>query len=203
MRLCRSGEHLDQLRLEAGRERPAPVAFGVGKFFQVVDQPRQRDPVGPVGRQVIAADLRQTAVAPLEEAARLVDRVDHVGHLERLGEEMLVDEQVVVRQEDPEAGMGVIPADDVAIGELPVALAGDLFPGIVGVREAGLGVGVVLGLERLGDPDERLAGRLVEALLAQQDPPSSTDVSLRAWRSMASAARRSRKIGRSAGPGTS
>ena len=39
----------------------------------------------------------------------------------------------------------------------------------MGVREAGLGVGVVLGLERLGDPDERLAGRRVDAFLAQQD----------------------------------
>ena len=98
-----------------GERVPPPLAFGIGEFLQVVDQPRQRDPVAAIGGQVIAADLRQAAVAPLEEAARLVDRVDHVGHLERLGEEMLVDEQVVVREEDPEAGMGVIPADDVAI----------------------------------------------------------------------------------------
>ena len=45
----------------------------------------------------------------------------------------------------------------------------DFFPRIVGVGEAGLGVGVVLGLERMGDPDERLAGLLVEAFLAQED----------------------------------
>ena len=82
---------------------------------------------------------------------------------------MLMDEQVVMRKEDAEAGMGVIPAHDVEIGKAPVALAGDLFPRIVGVGEAGLGVGVVLGLERLGDPDEGVAGGLVEALLAQQD----------------------------------
>ena len=51
----------------------------------------------------------------------------------------------------------------------PVALAGDLLPGVVRVGEARLGVLVVLGLERLGDPDERLAGLVVDALLAQQD----------------------------------
>ena len=154
-----------------GERVPPELAFGVGKFLQVIDQPRQRDPVAAIGGQVIAAHLRHAAVAPLEKTARLVDRVDHVGHLERLGEEILVDEQVVVRQEDPETGMGVIPAHDVEIGIPPVALAGDLFPRVVGVGEAGLGVGVVLGLERLGDPDERLAGRLVEAFLAQQDAP--------------------------------
>ena len=82
-----------------------------------------------------------------------------------------MNEQVVVRQENPEAGMGVIPAHDVVLGKSLVALAGDFFPRVVGVREAGLGVGVVLGLERLGDPDERLAGRRVEAFLAQQDSP--------------------------------
>ena len=80
-----------------------------------------------------------------------------------------MDEQVVVREEDPEAGVRVVPADDVAIGVEPVALAGDLLPGVVGIREARLGIGVVLGLERLGDPDEWLAGGRVDALLAQQD----------------------------------
>ncbi len=116
---------------------------------------------------------------------------------------MLVDEQVVVRQKDPEAGMGVIPAHDVVIGKLPVALARDFFPRIVGVGEAGLGIGVVLGLERLGDPDERLAGLLVEAFLAQQDAAQLDRGVGKACRSIASAARRSRKIGRSAGAGTS
>ena len=169
---CRSSEHLDQLRLEARREGSASVAFGVGKVSP------GRWPAAPArsGRRARPSGNSRppapdAAVAPLEEAAGLVDRVDDVGHLERLGEEMLVDEQVVVRKEDPEAGMGVIPADDVEIGKQPVALAGDLFPRVVGVGEAGLGVGVVLGLERLGDPDERLAGGLVEAFLAQQDAP--------------------------------
>ena len=36
---------------------------------------------------------------------------------------MLVNEQVMVRQKNPEAGMGVIPAHDVEIGKLLVALA--------------------------------------------------------------------------------
>ena len=66
-----------------------------------------------------------------------------------------MDEQVVVRQKDAEAGMGMVPAHDVEVGKEPVALAGDFFPRVVRVGEAGLGVGVVLGLERLGDPDER------------------------------------------------
>ena len=140
-------------------------------MLQVIDQPRQRDPIGAIGRQVVAADLRHAAVTPLKETTRLVDRVDHISHLERLREEMLVNEQVMVRQENPEAGMGVIPPHDVEIGKLLVALARDFFPRIVGVGEAGLGVGVVLGLERVGDPDKRLAGLLVEAFLAQQDAP--------------------------------
>ena len=113
-----------------------------------------------------------------------------------------MDEQIVVREKDPETGMGVIPAHDVVLGKPPVALAGDLFPRVVGVGEAGLGVGVVLGLERLGDPDERLAGRRVDAFLAQQDSPQlDRRIASEACRSIASAARRSRKIGRSAGPG--
>ena len=114
---CGSIEHVDQLRLEARRERSACAAVGVGQLFQIVDQPSQRDPIGAIGRQVIAADLRHAAVAPLKEAARLVDRIDHVGHLERLREEILVDEQVMMRQENPEAGMGMIPAHDVEIGK--------------------------------------------------------------------------------------
>ena len=84
---------------------------------------------------------------------------------------MLMDENVVVRKKDAEAGMRVVPADDVEIGEKPVALAGDLFPGIVCVGKARLGVGVVLGLERLRDPDKRCADGLVKAFLAQQDSP--------------------------------
>ncbi len=83
--LCRSCEHLDQLRLEAGRQSPARVAFRIGKFFEVVDQPGQRDPIGAVGRQVISGNLGHPAVAPLEKAARLVDGVDDVRNLKRLG----------------------------------------------------------------------------------------------------------------------
>ena len=114
----RSTEHVDQLRLEARREVPPESAFGIGKLLQVIDQPGQRHPIAPIGRQVVAADLCHPAVAPLKKTTRLVDRVDHISHLERLREEVLVNEQVVVRQEDPEAGVGVIPAHDVEIGEL-------------------------------------------------------------------------------------
>ena len=52
----------------------------------------------------------------------------------------------------------------------PVAVAGDLLPGLVRVGEAGLGVLVMLGLEALGDPDERLAGLVVDAFVAEDDP---------------------------------
>ena len=39
------------------------------------------------------------------------------------------------------------------------------------ISKARLGVRVVLGLERLRDPDERCAGSLVKAFLAQQNSP--------------------------------
>ena len=53
----------------------------------------------------------------------------------------------------------------------PVALAGDLLPRVVRVREARLRVLVVLGLERFRDPDERLARLVVDALAPEQDAP--------------------------------
>ena len=65
----------------------------------------------------------------------------------------------------------MIPPHDVVIGKPPVALPGDFFPRVVGIGETGLGVGVVLGLERFFDPDKGLAGLLVEAFLAEQDAP--------------------------------
>ena len=145
--LVRSGEHGDQLGLQAGGKAPA-ARFGVGDGLQVVDQPGQRQPLVAVGRQVEAADLVDPAVPPPEEPPGLADRVDHVGDLERLGEEVPVDEQVVARQEDAEIGVGVIPADDVEVGVQLVALAGDLLPRVVRISEAGLGVLVVLGLQR-------------------------------------------------------
>ena len=80
-----------------------------------------------------------------------------------------MDEQIVVREKDTEIGVRVIPAHDVVLREPLVALAGDFFPRVVRVGEAGLGVGVMLGLERLVDPDERLSGRGVDAFLAQQN----------------------------------
>ena len=68
-----------------------------GQVLQLVRQPRQGDPIGALGRQEIAGYLRHATVTPLEKAARLVDGINDVGHLQRLSEEMLVDEQVMVR----------------------------------------------------------------------------------------------------------
>jgi hypothetical protein len=95
--------------------------IGIGNSLQFIDEPGQRQPIAPIGRQVIAADLCHSLVAPLKETARLVDRVDYISHLERLREEVLVNEQVMVRQEDPEAGVGVIPPHDVVVRESLVA----------------------------------------------------------------------------------
>src|SRR5208337_2813641 len=167
----RSIEHLEELRLEAWRKKRASMAGGAGKVFQVVGQLREGDPVAALGGEIISLHLREILVSPLEEAAGLLNGIDDVSHLQSLREEMLMDEKVVVRKKDAEAGMRVVPADDVQIGKKPVALAGDLFPGIVGVGKARRGVGVVLGFERLRDPDERCAGGLVQAFLAQQDSP--------------------------------
>ena len=88
------------------------------------------------------------------------------------------------------------------LGVEPVALAGDLFPRVVRVGEAGLGVGVMLGLERLGDPDERLAGRPGRGIPCPAGSrPARPRYPQSACRSIASAVRRSRKIGRSIGAG--
>src|SRR4029450_7993937 len=98
--------------------------------------------------------LNEPALAPLEEAPGLPDRIDHVGHLERLREEVLMDELVMTREKYAEVRMGVVPADDVQIGMKPVAPAADLLPRVVGVGEAGLRVLIMLGLERLGHQHE-------------------------------------------------
>ena len=63
----------------------------------------------------------------------------------------------------------MIPADDVEVGVRVVSLAGDFFPRVMSVGEARLAVLVVLGFERLGDPNERLARHVVDAFLAEQD----------------------------------
>ncbi len=147
------------------------MACGAGKVFQVVGQLRQRKPISAIGGEVISLDLRKILAPPLEEAAGLLHGIDYVSHLQGLCKEMLMNENVVVRKKNAEAWMRVVPADDVKIGKKAVTLAGDLFPGIVSVGEACLGVGVVLGLERLRDPHKRRAGFLIKAFLAQQDPP--------------------------------
>ena len=54
----RSSEHLDELRLEARRKCPASMSLGVGKFFEVVGQPCQRDPVAALGGEVKPLHLR-------------------------------------------------------------------------------------------------------------------------------------------------
>ena len=68
---------------------------------------------------MVAAYLLHLAVAPLKETSSLANRIDDVGHLERLGEEMAMNEQVVAREEDPKIGVGVIPAHDVEFGGEP------------------------------------------------------------------------------------
>jgi len=59
----------------------------------------------------------------MEEPEFLFPRIDDQGHLPRLGEEVLVDEQVVARQENAEAGVRVLPADQRFGGKAAFSLA--------------------------------------------------------------------------------
>ena len=163
-----SGQHVDKLRLEARRQVSARACIRIGKSSRSFTS-RASLPIAPIGRQVIAADLRNGVVAPLEKTSRLVDRVDHVSNLERLCEKVLVNEQIVMRQKDSKAGVSMIPTHDIVVRESLVALACDFFPRIMRVCKAGLGIGVMLGFERMGNPNEGLSGLLVETFLAQQD----------------------------------
>ena len=52
---------------------------------------------------------------PAEAALFVGVRIVDPGHLTRRGEEVLLDEHVVLRKEDSEARMGVIPADDALL----------------------------------------------------------------------------------------
>ena len=189
-------------------ERPPPPPSVLGMLSRSLTS-RLRAIRSP--QRTIQPELRPPAPsrrrATLEEAAGLADRIDDVGHLQRLREEVLVDEQVVAREEDPEVGVRVVPAHDVEVGMETVALAADLLPGVVGVREARLRVFIMFRLERARDHHhERPARHVVDALLAQAGSPPSLDrrrsLSARC-RSIASAVIRSRKMGRSAGPGNS
>ena len=66
---------------------------------------------------MIALDLREIPVSPLEETASLLYGIDNVSHLQRLCEEMLVNEKIVVRKKNTETRVRVVPADDVEIGK--------------------------------------------------------------------------------------
>ena len=65
----------------------------------------------------------------------------------------------------------MIPADDVKLGMRPIALASDVFPRIMRISKARLCVFIMLRFERPGNPNERRAGFVVDALLAEQDAP--------------------------------
>lgn len=68
---------------------------------------------------------------------------------------MLLDEPIAVREEDAEVGVGVVPADDLQIGELRVHLGVDLRPGLMReghLREPG---GGPLAADRLDHLHER------------------------------------------------
>src|SRR5262249_46645369 len=126
--LTGSCEHFDQLRFEARRERSARAPFGIRNLFEIVNQACQCDSIAAIGGEGITSDLLHSAVMPLKEPPSLIDRVDHVGNLERLCKEIVMDKQVMVREKDAKAGMGMVPADDVKLGKSPVALTGDFFP---------------------------------------------------------------------------
>ncbi len=94
-------------------------------------------------------------VLPDEDALDLTDRVDHVRDVARLREEMLMDEPVAIRQEDPEVRVRMIPADDLERGVLRVHLGVDLRPGLVGERHLGELFLGPLAADRFGDLGER------------------------------------------------
>src|SRR5262245_3864389 len=79
--------------------------------------------------------IHHLSAAPVVEAELLPPGIDDHRDLPGLGEEVFVNEQVVARQEDPEARVRVLPADERVLQEGGFALAGQPLPGVVRERE--------------------------------------------------------------------
>src|ERR1051326_3193950 len=90
-------------------------------------------------------------------------RVVNPSYLLGTGEKILVDEQVVVRQEDTESGMRVIRADDPRLWIFLVFYLVDVFPGIL--REGN----VSASLRRVRAGDARFNDRRVAFFSPDQD----------------------------------
>src|SRR5258708_26988481 len=104
-------------------------------------------------------------------------RVTNPCDLFRRRKEILVNERIVVGQEDPKTGMGMIPARDRLVGILLVFALIDVFPGIVGESN------VCAGLLRVQAANASLNLHAVAALAAHQN---TTDFGLDAGASVPS-----------------
>jgi hypothetical protein len=88
--------------------------------------------------------LDYLAGAPDEQALRPGMGVDNNCHLLGSREEVSVDEEIVLGEEDAEARMAVVPAEDFLAGVVAIKDIVDLGPCVVGERDASPGA---IGLE--------------------------------------------------------
>src|SRR5690606_10258815 len=67
-------------------------------------------------------------------------RLQHNGNLKGLAEKVLLDEDIHLRKENAEAGVGMVPANDAFAGEPGVQCLVDLAPGFMGEGDLGISV---------------------------------------------------------------
>src|SRR5262245_14666862 len=113
----------------------AAVVLRLGHARDVRDpldrgQARRTDRRGPLKERY------ELPAAPREDPLGGGVRIDDEGDLRGAGEEVPVDEEVVLGQEDAEARMAVVPADDLLVlGELAAERSVDLLPRLLSERQ--------------------------------------------------------------------
>ena len=92
---------------------------------------------------IIVRQRLTLAIRPDEAAFFMAFRLNNNGHLVRLIKKVILDKAIHLREEHTEAGMGVIPADDLLVFVLSVHDVVDMVPGLMGKGHLGP---VVLGM---------------------------------------------------------
>ena len=104
---------------------------------------------------------------PKEEALRFLNGIHYIGHLIGLVKDAFVNELIIFRQEDAEAGMGVNPSDHLQIRILLLHDSMDVVPSVVGKSQRRRRCFRMLGLNEASNHDVGFAKGLDD--VAYQD----------------------------------
>jgi hypothetical protein len=102
-------------------------------------------------RSRAVVELGDVAIAPSKEPLGAGVRIYNDRDLLRSGEEILVDEEVVLGEEDAESRMAVVPADDPLTAVISIEGLVDMGPRIVGEGDPAAGSLGFKGRDDVGD----------------------------------------------------